>query len=559
MVDCLIVHRAVPRLGKNHSRTYQRREASGRTALLIVTGAMGALLAVPGNAQVNSVCEALKGADFTRIQDAATEITATRGVPADSKLPAHCVVEGYVWPNVGFMLQLPVKSDWNRKFAEMGPGGYGGTLQNRAEWCEEALRRGYACITHNTGHVGATRDATWAYNNLQAELDYGIRAAHVIALAGKEITKHFYDAPPKYSYFMGCSGGGKQALVQAQRFPWDFDGVIAVEPSNVTITGVTQLWNGLAMHDAKGRPLFSPQDLKVLHEAAINTCDSIDGIKDGVIGGDPRRCKFDPEVLLCKSGQKKGCLSAAQIDAAKKVYDGPVTSEGRKLYFPSLVGSELGTYFTMNEPAQSIQYKTSYWQYLGFYPDPGPSWKATDFDFDKDWKRSYVMDAVLTPMDNPDLRKLRDEGNKLMVVQGWEDAGLPAPLAVPDYYEMVERVMGGRAQTQEFIRLFMIPGRSHCRGGVGAASIDMLSYMEAWVEEGKAPDMLIGAHIEGVNDKKFGMPGYYADYLRLPENIETAKFTRPHFPYPLEARYRGAGDPNDYRNFVAIEPDHHAE
>jgi len=187
---------------------------------------------------------------------------------------------------------------------------------------------------------------------------------------------------------------------------------------------------------------------------------------------------------------------------------------------------------------------------MALTPDPGPGWRATDFDFDNDYKRAYMMDAVLVASDNPDLRKLRAEGNKLMIVQGWEDGGLPGPLVTVDYYDMVERLMGGRDVTQESVRLFMIPGRSHCAEGVGAAAIDMLGAMEAWVEHDRAPDILVGAHV----DVAGAYNPYRGGFLRLPADLSAAPFTRPHYPFPLEARYKGTGDPNDYRNFEAVEP-----
>ena len=493
--------------------------------------------------ELSAACESLLTTNFRGIEDAPTQIISFNIVPAADGLPEQCVVEGYVAPNVGFRLRLPGKGDWNGKFAHMAPGGYGGELGRMTVWCDDALARGYACITQDTGHTGATFDTTWAYNNLQAEFDYGIRAANVATLAGKAITERFYGTGPRFSYFMGCSGGGKQALVQAQRFPWNYDGIIAVEPSNPTITGVVQLWNALATHDAEGNPLFQTTDLQLLHDAALAKCDKLDGLEDHIIGGDPRRCKFDPGVLTCKAGQSTGCLSGARVAAARKVYGGPETSTGRKLYYPALPGGELGEYFTGGR--NGLQYKVMWWQFMGLTPDPGPTWKATDFDFDHDYKRGYMMDAVLVGSDNPDLRKLRTEGHKLMILQGWEDSGLPGPLVSLDYYEMVEKLMGDRATTQEFVRLFMIPGRSHCGGGVGATAIDALGAMEEWVEQGSAPDMLVGAHV--VSDSR-------RDFLSLPLKISPGQFTRPHFPYPLEARYKGTGDPNDYRSFRAVEP-----
>ena len=482
--------------------------------------------------------------DFTTIQDAPTQVTEARVVDAGGDVPAHCRVEGYVSPNVEFVLRLPRSSDWNGNFLEASPGGYGGSTEARVLWCDEALRRGYSCITHDTGHTGIGSRASWAYNNLQAEFDYGIRGHHVVALAGKAITEHYYGRAPEFSYHVGCSGGGKQGMVEAQRFPWNFDGILALEPSTVTASGILLLWNALATHDEDGNPLFTPADLDVLHAGAIAACDADDGLEDGIIGGDPRTCTFDPAELTCERGQRSGCLSPIQVEAARKVYEGPVTSEGERLsryfpWYPATPGSEKGTFFSMDR-----EYKTSYWQYMGFNPDPGPSWKATDFDFDHDYKRTGMMDGIVSGYRNPDLRNLKAAGGKLMVIQGWEDDGLPGPQVSVDYYEMAERIIGGRASTQEFYRLFMIPGRSHCYRGVGASSGDFLSYLEAWVEKGQAPDMMIGYHAEGMTN--------FEANSSVPDRYE---FTRPHYPYPLQARYQGSGDPNDYRSFEAFDPE----
>ena len=482
--------------------------------------------------------------DFTTIQDAPTQVMGVRVVSAAGDVPAHCRVEGYVSPSVEFVLRLPGSSDWNGNFMEASPGGYGGSTEAMAGWCDEGLRRGYACITHDTGHTGISSRASWAYNDLQAEFDYGIRGHHVVALAGKAITEHYYGRAPEFSYHVGCSGGGKQGMVEAQRFPWNFDGILAMEPSSVTASGVMLLWNSLATHDDDGNRLFTPADRDVLHEGAVAACDADDGLEDGIIGGDPRTCAFDPAELTCEPGQRSGCLSPVQVEAARKVYSGPVTSEGEKLskyfpWYPALPGSEKGNYFSMD-----IEYKTNYWQFMGFHPDPGPSWKATDFDFDHDYKSTGIMDALVTGYSNPDLRNFKAADGKLMIIQGWEDSGLPGPQVSVDYYEMAERIMGGRASTQESVRLFMIPGRSHCSGGDGATRGDFFSYLEAWVEQGQAPDMTIGYHAEVLT--------YVEENSSVPDRYE---FTRPHYPYPLQARYKGSGDPNDYRSFEAFDPE----
>ena len=524
-------------------------------AVVLGTGCSGidaeAKTVVDGHATGIEACEGFVDEDFTGIQDAPTQVTVARVVPATDDVRAHCRLQGYVAPNVEFVLQLPNTTEWNRKFIQMSPGGYAGSTEvYTVGWCQDALRRGYACLRHDAGHTGLSSKASWAYNDLQAEFDYGIRGHYVSALAGKALTERFYGAAPEYSYHFGCSGGGKQGLVEAQRFPWMFDGIIALEPSNVTATGVVVLWNAMVTHDKEGNPLFTDADLDVLQDGAIAACDADDGLIDGIIGGDPRTCDFDPATLLCQKGQNSGCLSHVQVEAARKVYEGPVTSKGEQLsqyypWYPALPGSEKGGYFT-----RDLDYKTQYWQFMGFNPDPGPLWQSSDFDFDNDYKRTGLMDAVLNGSSNPDLRNFKKAGGKLMIIQGWEDSGLPGPLVTLDYYEMVERILGGRDETQEAVRLFMIPGRSHCIAGDGAADADFLSYLEDWVEENSPPDMIIGSHIEpavGLYD--------WPELMQAIEDPDRVQFTRPHYPYPLQAKYRGSGDPDDYKSFESVDPE----
>ena len=270
---------------------------------------------------------------FTTIQDAPAQVTEARVVDAAGDVPAHCRAEGYVSPNVEFVLRLPGSSDWNGNFLEASLGGYGGSTESMAGWCDEALRRGYSCITHDTGHTGIGSRASWAYNNLQAEFDYGIRGHHVAALAGKAITEHYYGRAPKFSYHVGSSGGGKQGMVEANRFPWNFDGILAMVPSSVTASGVMILWNALATHDEDGNPLFTAADLGVLHAGAIAACDADDGLEDGIIGGDPRTCanSIRPHLDLRVGADIGLSIAGVQVEAAKKKSTtGPVTSDRRE-------------------------------------------------------------------------------------------------------------------------------------------------------------------------------------------------------------------------------------
>lgn len=502
------------------------------------------LAALPASANAaDNACKALESTDFAGIQDAPTQVMEAAEVAAAGEIPAHCHVQGYVAPQIGFELKLPT-STWNGKFIEIGCGGYCGTARSAvAVWCTDSLRRGYACISSDQGHHSsdgprATSSALWAFNNLQAEIDYGFRAAHVAALAGRAITERYYGKLPRYSYFMGCSGGGRQGLVEAQRFAWDFDGIIAIDPSNLACTGTTLLWNALALGDSDGKPLLARSDFELLRTAVLKECDAHDGLEDGILG-DPRTCRFDPASLTCEAGSQSGCLSAAQVVAVKKVYSGPVNSKGERVSYPAMPGTEGGVFWSAD-----TTYSADRWRYMGFTPDAGPHWRASDFDFDVDYKRLGVMQTI-NAADNPDLRTFKARGGKLMIVQGWDDSGSPLPLNTVDYYETMQRTMGGRESTQEFARLFMIPGREHCGHGPGANAIDFLGHLEAWVEQGRAPEMMIGAHVQSED---------WADFVRLPSDLARAKFTRPHYPYPLQAKYRGSGDPNDYRNFRPVEP-----
>lgn len=505
----------------------------------------------PAAAQ-RAACEALKFADFSQIADAPTRVAESIYVEADANGPATCLTRGYVAPQVGFQLKLPV-AGWNGKLVELGSGGFTGTTQSPGEiaWCSELVRRGYACIHSDHGHTSgvsdksiASLDGVWAYNNPQAEIDYAYRALHVVGLAQKAIARKYYGAEEQQHYFLGCSGGGRQALLAAQRFPEDFDGIVAMEPAiNLSGAFMAFLYHHRSVTDAGGKPLFTMDDLSFLRQRALAQCDKDDGVADGVIGN-PRACEVDLDSLACAEGQSGQCLSPAQISAARKMYAGPVTSKGRHIYpGHTMPGAETGTFgFGVTKPVALLAL-ADFFRYMAFVPDPGPDWKLSDFDFDQDYARLATMEQLYAAS-NPDLRAFRQAGGKLIVVQGWDDSGTPFPLATIDWYENVEKVMGGRKRTQEFARLFMVPGRAHCAGGPGAGAADFLGSIESWVEQGRAPDLIKAAHSDSTDP---------ADGLRGPIDDSKVKFTRPLYPYPLRAQYKGSGDPNDYRSFKPVE------
>ena len=527
--------------------------------LTLVAGVAGAQ---QGNATASSMqvdaqsCQALLHKAFSGVQDAPLQIVDAQVVPASGKIPAYCRVQGYVLPQVGIEMRMPV-ANWNGKLLEVGDGGWGGAMY--LFLCQGPVRRGYACIASDMGHKGATNLALWAEDNLQAQVDYGFRATHVTALAGRALVRAYYAKEPSRSYMFGCSTGGYQGLVESQRFPWDFDGIVAIAPDAVSEADISmrQVWKFRNLMGVDGKPIFSHSDLELLHQAALAACDLTDGVKDGVIG-EPIGCKFDPAVLACRAGRANGCLSAQQIQAARNVYGVPRTSAGMPIatrgVFP---GSEMDWEVDSGSSAEVAEF----FKYMLFRPAPGGTWKITDFNFDNDYQR-LGLGALYTD-NNPDLRRYKAAGGKLIVAQGGND-GLEIPGAIFDYYETVERTMGGRESTTDFFRLFLVPGMRHCSAGDGAFAVDYLGYLEAWVEDGRPPDVMIGAHVDtsylvrrsedqGASERD--KVWWEAFKLAFPLDPEIpVNFTRPLYPYPMFAKYKGSGDPNDARNFSPVTP-----
>jgi Tannase and feruloyl esterase len=503
-------------------------------------------------------CKAVGGADFSGIQDAPTQITEAVSVKASDALPGYCRVTGYVAPQVGIKLALPKR--WNGKLIEMGCGGHCGHLSDEglSATCDEALRKGYACIISDMGHKGTGGDGLWAYNNLQAIVDWGYRGPHVAALAGKAITQTFYQKPPAHSYFAGCSTGGREALQEAQRFPWDFDGIIAgAPPIRLADLYVTFAWGQRAGHDAAGKPLLSIADLKLLTDGALARCDLDDGVRDGIISN-PFTCPFRAAELACKRGQTTECLTPEKVRAAEKIYSGPVDGAGHSLFGAGAApGSELGEpeleksggdwgiYYlgTDQAPAAYASLTQEGLKYLLFFPAQPASWTIQQFDFDRDYRRLDVMQS-LYDSSNPDLTRFKDVGGKMLIYHGLNDLSI-LPQWIIKYYQNVERVMGGAEQTQTFVRLFSLPGVEHCAGGPGADRVDYLTYLENWVERGNAPEKLIAAHLKKRD------PTYPVTFPIDPADVA---FTRPVYPYPIRVKYIGRGDPNDAANFVPINP-----
>jgi feruloyl esterase len=462
-------------------------------------------------------------------------------------------VLGYVAPYVGIGLVLPI-TGWNGKLLKYGCGGYCGIAPEiQLASCRDPLRRGYACVVSDMGHSSTGADGKWAFNNLQAEFDFGYRATHVAARAGKAITEAFYAKAPSRSYYMGCSTGGRQGMVEAQRYPWDFDGIIAGSVNIGFEDEIMELlWDARALRGPDGKYLLRPDDLRRVNSAVVAQCDLDDGVKDGIVSN-PLACAFDPAKLACAGGDRAGCLTGAQVDALKKIYAGPMTSAGLALSTGGpLPGSELSWidwFFpsdfsrTLSTTGQSMIeiFATEWFRYLAFIPDPGPGWKLGDFDFDRDYKRFGTMEGLYSDV-NPDLRKFKGAGGKLILYGGWNDPDA-TPRGTIDYYETAVRTIGGRAATEEFFRFFLVPGMGHCGQGTGPLDVDYLAYLEAWVEQGKAPDEVIARES---NRSLFSNQPNAAP--------KASGRTRPVYPYPRWTKYKGSGNPDDAGSYQPAEP-----
>jgi feruloyl esterase len=494
-----------------------------------------AMAAFAPAASAGASCESLGSlslpeAKVTSAQSvAAGDFTPSSGAsPAQpiQNLPAFCRVAAMLTPSKDSDIKIEVwmpASGWNGKFQAVGNGGWSGAINYGG--LANAVSRGYASASTDTGHAGGS--AEFAFGHPEKLIDFAYRSEHEMAVKAKAIIAAFYGGGPKLSYWNGCSSGGKQGLKEAQKYPADFDGVIAGAPANNWVALLaSDMMNSVAMlQDPASR--IPPAKLPLLHKAAVEACDALDGLKDGLIG-DPTKCHFDPAVLKCKGPETDSCLTAAQVEASRKLY-GPFSNpRTHEEIFPGLEpGSELGwTAFTGPQP---FAIPNDYFRYV---VHKNPDWDFRAFNGDQDVAVAEKLDHdnVLKATD-PDLKKFVSHGGKLILYHGWSD-NLIAPLNSVNYFSSVASKLGGPEKTEESVRLFMAPGMGHCSGGDGPNTFDMVSALEQWVEQGKAPERVIASH-------------------RTAGQVDR---TRPLCPYPEVARYKGAGGIDDDANFVCAKP-----
>lgn len=484
-------------------------------------------------------CEDLMGLSLPN-----TAITLAESVPAGPGLPAYCKVAGTVDTEINFEVWMPVAESWNGKFNGVGNLGLAGFI-NYGDM-SVALARGYATASTDTGHVGDPTqvipplpflDGSWALNadrtlNMERLVNFGHAGTHKMTVAAKAIVAAYYGQAPAYAYFTGCSCGGQQGLAEAQRYPDDYNGIVAAAPANYPM----HLWPGqfypaVLMKDMDVIDLVHKLDL--ISNGVLAQCDGMDGVVDGLLQ-DPRCCGFDPATLQCEGGDDPStCLTPEQVDVVGKIYAGlhdPFTGEqiwpgfepSSESWYQGDPNSPWDSWWVDLEPFAPL---IGYFKYM-VYKDP--AWDWTTFDFRNDY--GYYMGAAvdLGPIldaTDPDLTDFKDQGGKMIVWHGWIDQFI-APRNSIHYYESVEAAMAeGDTEIGDFFRLFMVPGVKHCSGGPGPGTFDALAALEQWVEEGVAPDQILAT------------------------NTSTG-MTRPLCPYPSVARWKGQGSTDDAANFL---------
>jgi Tannase and feruloyl esterase len=527
------------------------------------------MLACATAAFAQGTCETLKD-----LQLSETAITSAAIVPAGPfnlppgllksiELPAFCRVRAEIKPTSDSLIKIEVwmpSDGWNGKYEQVGNGGLAGSI-NLFSLASE-MKKGFATAGTDDGHEGQGTDGAWAMGHPEKVKDFGYRAVHETSVAAKKIIAAYYRKPFRYSYFSGCSEGGREALMEAQRFPDDFDGILAGAPAHYwTLLMAAFAWNAQAMNDPAS--FLSTPKRVALQNSAVAACGKQDGATDNFIK-DPLRCQFNPSVLLCEGPDSDACLTPPQVDAVKKIYAGPKDPlSGKQIsagYEPGaeaeqgFPGISFASYVFGSGPGMSLDslFATSFY---GAFIFENPNWNFAQLNFDKDITTTDAKVGSILNADNPDLTAFRAHGGKLIHYHGWND-GSPPPLHSVEYYQNVTEKMGGVEKTQKFYRLFMVPGMMHCGSGPGPndfgnmldlvpaadAEHNIFVALQEWVEQGAPPDQVIATKYKDDN----------------PAN--GIAMTRPLCPFPKQAKWNGKGETSDAANWIcsvlAAEPEH---
>jgi len=473
-------------------------------------------------------------------------------VSEESQFAPHCKVAGVIGTETNFELLLP--DMWNGKFVMGGGGGFVGQVINSA-LPYAPLQAGYATVGTDTGHSGHPVTADWAYNNLERLVSFGHQAVHRTAVTAKALIKAYYQQDIARSYFTGCSRGGGQALMEAQRFPEDFDGIVAGAPAYNWTSGLAAgtLVINLAMYPDPAdldEAVIRPQDQELIESTYLVQCDALDGIEDGILS-DPRQCDFDVASLACESGQTDGYLTERQVAAVKAIYDGPSDNQGQ--IFPGFpLGGETspagwnrwltgGLKYNVDEDSfqggveisdehQAPELPSLHYGFgmgiMKYFIYNDPDWAYVDYDINHLRSDAERVEQTLNAAD-PDMSAFRDRGGKLLMYTGWSDPAITA-LGTIDYYE---HVLEHDASAIEDVRLIMMPGVDHCFGGAGPDWVNYLDEINKWVETGDAPEQ---------------MTAYWLNDQFQPDD------SRPVCVYPKHVKYNGTGDTRDASSFSCV-------
>lgn len=449
-------------------------------------------------------------------------------------LPSFCRVAATLKPAAGSDIKIEVwlpAARWNGKFMAVGNGGLGGSITYTAgsggieRGMAEALKRGYATASTDTGHTGDT--AAPFLGNPEKLVDFAFRAVHEMTVTAKAIIGSFYRTAPKLSYWNGCSLGGRQGLIEAQRFPADYDGIIAGAPaiSQTRLVSWSTHVGKAVLSDP--RNVIPRSKYPMIHQAVVNACDALDGLKDGLID-DPRQCSFDFKSLECKGEDSASCLTSGQVESARAITNPLTRPKTGETIFPGLaLGTELGWGVRIGG-AEPHRFGTDYFKYV-FYNDPNWDWRT--FDLEHAFTLADRLGADILDATNPDLSAFKQRGGKLLLFHGWSDQNFSAETTV-NYYKSVLQRMGSEG-IGGWARLFLAPGMGHCGGGEGPNAFDAVTALERWVENGRPPASIVASHrTDGKVDR-----------------------TRPLCPYPQVSRYTGTGSIDEAENFVCRMPE----
>jgi hypothetical protein len=523
--------------------------------MIRIAGVLVCLAGAQSLAAVAADCGAVKDLKLadTTITRAEAVTSGTLAVSEDQApmhgLPAFCRVTGIIRPSndseIRFEVWMPEK-EWNGRLLGEGNGGFAGSIYYQQ--LEGYLKRGFAVTGTDAGHQANGTDASWAYGHPEKVKDFGWRAIHVITERAKQIVASYYGKPQQKAYFDACSDGGREALMEAQRFPEDYDGILAGAPayawSTLLAAGVP------AMQSLMGDPRSYIPDRKLaaIQKASLAACDELDGVKDGVIN-DPGKCRFDPGVLLCKDGDASDCLTQPQIEALKALYDGPKDAQGRNFFSGYSMGDESGwrDWILGEDPEASVssRFVRNDFRYI---VTGDPKWNVLTANVDAALKQSKEKSAADLDATNPDLSRFAARGGKLIIYHGWNDPAI-SPGSTVAYYKEVQRTMG-EAKAASFVRLYMAPGMEHCAQGPGPSAFGQFG-----METAKGPKYGLFDSLQDWVEKGSPIEDVMATKYEAGEGgARKAIMTRPLCAYPQVVKYKGSGDTNDAANFACVAP-----